>query len=539
MASRTWLAVSLMLLIWFGWIRWFSPVPPQKPSATDTRLVESGGSNLSQEKPSVSSQTSTASEKVAHDSAFSPIPEGSKLNLRTDALDVLFSSNGGKIAGVKLLKFRETIDKKSPLVTPIETAKTTLALAALFTDPVLSEFSRGSFDAQQSANQVVFTKKTKDISVSKQYRFSENSNFIEANFKISFLKEDRKDWGSLLIPLGTSEQETFNAQEPLKSWEVVFYQNDEIQRRNLEKLRKEDESVHQGKSEWLAFGNRYFASVVINQSSQINPDVVFKKTENFNGAYLKYPLILKSGQRELDFSLKFYVGPKDYKELSKIPGLKKLIDYGTFTVFAYPLLEILRFFYKFIHNYGIAIILLTVLVRALFYPLSQKSMKSMKEMQKLQPKIAQLKEKYKDDPKKLNEEQMALFKAHKVNPAGGCLPMLIQLPVFIALYAVLGNSIELFHAPFFGWIQDLSTKDPFYIYPILMGLAMLLQQKMTPSAGMDPAQQKMMLFMPVIFTFMMVNLPSGLTLYIFVSTLLGVAQQLALRDKIGTGLQPS
>ena len=155
-------------------------------------------------------------------------------------------------------------------------------------------------------------------------------------------------------------------------------------------------------------------------------------------------------------------------------------------------------------------------------------------MQKLQPQIAAIKEKHKDDQKKLNEEQMALFKVHKVNPAGGCLPMLVQLPVFIALYAVLGNSIELFHAPFFGWIQDLSTKDPFYIYPVLMGAAMFLQQKMTPSAGMDPAQQKMMYFMPVIFTFMMINLPSGLTLYIFVSTLLGVLQQGALKDKKGS-----
>ncbi|MFM8313620.1 MAG: membrane protein insertase YidC, partial [Deltaproteobacteria bacterium] len=318
-----------------------------------------------------------------------------------------------------------------------------------------------------------------------------------------------------------------------------FYQNDEIKRLTLEKLRKENEVVNQGHTEWLGFGNRYFSSVVVTQDSPINPDVVYKKTENFNGAYLRYPLVLKDGQKELNFSLKFYVGPKDFNELSKVPGLKQLIDFGTFKVFAYPLLSILRFFYKFINNYGVAIILLTLLVRALFYPLSQKSMKSMKEMQKLQPKIAVLKEKYKDDQKKLNEEQMALFKAHKVNPAGGCLPMLVQLPVFIALYAVLGNSIELFHAPFFGWIHDLSSRDPFYIYPILMGLAMLLQQKMTPSSGMDPVQQKMMYFMPVIFTFMMINLPSGLTLYIFVSTLLGVAQQLSLKDKKGNVPQPA
>src|SRR5207253_1452732 len=141
----------------------------------------------------------------------------------------------------------------------------------------------------------------------------------------------------------------------------------------------------------------------------------------------------------------------DYQDLSKTPGLRQLIDYGTFSFLAFPLLDLLRFFYKFVHNYGVAIILLTLLVRLIFYPLQAKAQKSMKAMQKLQPQIAAMKERFKDDPQRMNQEQMALFKAHKVNPAGGCLPMLVQLPVFIALYAVLGNSIELFHAPFFGW----------------------------------------------------------------------------------------
>ena len=155
----------------------------------------------------------------------------------------------------------------------------------------------------------------------------------------------------------------------------------------------------------------------------------------------------------------------------------------------------------------------------------------MKAMQRLQPQISALKEKYKDDPAKMQQEQMALFKTHKVNPMGGCLPMLVQLPVFIALYAVLGNSIELFQAPFFGWIQDLSTKDPFYIYPVLMGVSMFVQQKLTPAAGMDPAQQKIMMFMPVLFSAMMINLPAGLTMYIFVSTLLGIMQQVMMKEK--------
>ena len=152
----------------------------------------------------------------------------------------------------------------------------------------------------------------------------------------------------------------------------------------------------------------------------------------------------------------------------------------------------------------------------------------MKAMQKLQPQITALKEKYKDDLQRFNQEQMALFKTHKVNPMGGCFPMLLQLPVFIALYAVLGYSIELFHAPFFGWIQDLSAKDPWYILPVLMGASMFGQQKMTTTAMMDPVQQKMMYFMPVIMTVFMVKLPSGLTLYIFLSTLLGIIQQLVV-----------
>lgn len=516
-------------------MRWLAPVPPTSTNnsvatqALPSQATDSSGSSI---KVSAAAQSATVSN-------FSPIVLGQTSAIKTSGLDLLFSSNGGKLMVAKLNKFHETIDDKSPLIAPVSNEKSSLAFGALFTDEKLSDFSRGAFEAKQIGSVLTFSKKNKIASVTKEYRVSESSNFIEANFKISFPKEDRREWGNLLIPVGTNDTEVFDGQIPLSAWEVVYYQNDEINRVALDKLRKEDESVKQGHTEWLAFGNRYFSSVVINQESQINPDVVFKKTEGFNGAYLRYPIVLKNGQKEIQFSLKFYLGPKEYNELSTVPGLKKLIDFGTFAVCAYPLLDLLRFFYKFIHNYGAAIILLTILVRALFYPLSQKSMKSMKQMQKLQPKIAALKEKYKDDQKKLNEEQMALFKTHKVNPAGGCLPMLVQLPVFIALYAVLGNSIELFHAPFFGWIQDLSTKDPYYIYPILMGLAMLIQQKMTPSAGMDSVQQKMMYFMPVIFTFMMVNLPSGLTLYIFVSTLLGVLQQVALKDKKGTVPQPA
>ena len=358
----------------------------------------------------------------------------------------------------------------------------------------------------------------------KSYSVSDSGHTIEANFTIEVPTDSKRNWGYLSIPLGAKGLE-YSYEAPLKAWEVVYKQDEKVDRVVWDKLPATDE-IKQGNTQWASFGNRYFTTAVVNES-EINPDIVLTQSAVFTGTYLRFPIALKEGQTSVSYKLKIHSGPKVVTELSKI-NAKELIDYGMFSVFAYPLLGILRFFFNLVHNYGWAIILLTLLVRALFYPLSVKSYKSMKAMQKLQPQIAILKEKYKNDATRMNQEQMALFKTHKVNPMGGCLPMLFQLPVFIALYAVLGNSIELFQAPFFGWVLDLSSKDPYYIYPVLMGISMFLQQKMTPAVGMDPAQQKIMLFMPVIFSFMMVSLPAGLTLYIFVSTLLGILQQWAM-----------
>ena len=179
-----------------------------------------------------------------------------------------------------------------------------------------------------------------------------------------------------------------------------------------------------------------------------------------------------------------------------------------------------------------AILLLTIFVKVLMNPLTIKSMKQMKEMQRLQPRLAELKEKFKNDKQRLNMETMQLFKSHKVNPMGGCLPMLLQMPIYISLYKVLYNSIEIYHAPFFGFYKDLSAPDPWFILPILLGVSMVLQQKMTPSPSADPAQQQMMMLMPVMFTAFMLFLPLGLVLYIFVNTAMSVTQQWMYRKDI-------
>ncbi len=206
-------------------------------------------------------------------------------------------------------------------------------------------------------------------------------------------------------------------------------------------------------------------------------------------------------------------------------NLKLAVDFGWFFFLEIPMMQGLQFFYKYFPNYGVAIILLTILVRLLTFPLQFKSYKSMKKMQDIQPQIQAIKEKFKDDKPRLNQETMTLFKRAGVNPVGGCFPLLLQLPIFIAFYKVLYVSVELVNAPFILWIKDLSVKDPYYVLPVLMAVSMFIQQKMTPSPSADPAQQKILLFMPLIFGFMMKDLQAGLNLYIFVSTLFGIIQQ--------------
>lgn len=511
MASRTWLAVILCCLVWFTYVQWFAPPMPQRPAPGQT-------------PPATSEAPLTPSPSNSIDQ---PISQVASHTMGTPEFDVVFSKTGGKISEISLKNYRETIKKDGPPIRPVKADGYAMELGTIFTDPALQSFSNGEYEAVTGLKKYTLSREDKVARVTKEYELPDQGYFIQSKYKIAVSDASRKDWGQLLIPLGSKAQ-VIDHNDPLKYWEVVAYQNDSITRSAIDSL-TEGETVHQGNTSWVAFGNRYFSTALVNESS-LNPDVVFVQKGDFKGAYLRYPLQLKEGQKEIDLSVKIFAGPKDTEELRPVAGLHRLIDYGMFSFLAFPMLQLLQFFYKFIQNYGVAIILLTVVVRVLLYPLSVKGSRSMKAMQKLQPQIQALKEKYKDksDMQKFNQEQMALFKAHNVNPLGGCFPMLIQLPVFIALYALLGNSIELFHAPFFGWIQDLSSKDPYYIFPVLMGISMFVQQKMTPMAGMDPMQQKMMMLMPVIFSFMMVSLPSGLTIYIFVSTLLGIVQQMLI-----------
>ncbi len=534
MANKTWIAVALSCLIWFAYLKWLAPplVAPQ-----DTEVSTPAGGTASAPVATTTTpgvETTKSTEVNAWEYTFSANAER---QFQTSKNKGLFSDQGGKLATNTLLAYHTSIKKDASQIELIEPTHFPLAFASVFTEPSYRGLTENKYNAASQQNGILYSRKENGVEIEKAFSWSDSGYRLQQRIQIRFTDGDkRRDRGFLYLPVGGKDL-TYHEENPLLSWEVASYQNDSIKREKLEKF--EGEKVFQGSTQWVAFGNRYFSSAVIHKSG-INPDVVFLKNTHFAGGYLRYPLVMKDGEKEIVIETELYSGAKEYLELSKSAGMKRLIDYGTFSFFAFPMLEILRFFYKWVHNYGLAIILLTLLVRILFFPLQMKSFASMKAMQKLQPQIAALKEKYKEEPQRFNQEQMALFKTNKVNPMGGCLPMLVQLPVFIALYAVLGNSIELFHAPFFGWIQDLSAKDPYFVFPVLMGISMLFQQRLTPTPGMDPMQAKMMYLMPVVFTFIMLNLPSGLTIYIFLSTVMGIAQQLWMnKDKKGTTPQLS
>jgi YidC/Oxa1 family membrane protein insertase len=309
--------------------------------------------------------------------------------------------------------------------------------------------------------------------------------------------------------------------------QVAYYVDGSLEKEHKVKELRPGVESHQ--AQWGAIESNYFLMAVVSRAPALfnatHEDDVFRiaLTEN---------IALEPGA-EAVLTFVSYFGPKKSEFLEGAPGnLELAVNYGWFNILSKPLIWVLNFFYGYVGNYGLAIIILTIFIKILFWPLSHKSYKSMEQMKKLQPMMAKIREKHKDDRQKMNQEMMQLYKTYKVNPAGGCLPMLLQIPVFFALYQALMGAVELRHAPFIPtlpftdivWLADLSARDPFYITPVVMGATMFLQQRMTPAPG-DPLQAKIMLFLPVIFTFLFLTFPSGLVIYWLVNNVLSIFQQ--------------
>jgi len=291
------------------------------------------------------------------------------------------------------------------------------------------------------------------------------------------------------------------------------------------------ETTEKGDIKWFSFEGEYFVALLIPPPSKEITLSVKGTEKNLLKADLNPSPISIPPKEKINVSYQIYLGPKDEDLLKTLGvGAEKLVNFGFFTIVAKPLLWFLRLTNNVTKNYGIDIIILSILIKIVFLPLTQISFKSMKEMQKVQPEMNRLKEQHKNDKAKLQQEIMLLYKRRKINPMSGCLPMLIQIPVFIALYNALQYTIEMRHAPFFLWIKDLAAKDPIYITPLIMGATMVIQQKMTPTAA-DPTQAKMFLLMPVMFTFLFLNFPSGLVIYWLINNVLSIAHQYYLNKK--------
>lgn len=276
---------------------------------------------------------------------------------------------------------------------------------------------------------------------------------------------------------------------------------------------------------WIAFLQHYFLSAWVAEPEQSNQFYGRKRNDGTYQVGYSSPMASVAPGAVGDWRARFYAGPKDQSRLEQIaPNLNLTVDYGFLWWLAVPLFKLLDWIYGLVGNWGVAIILLTVLVKAVLYPLSAASYRSMANMRRVAPQMKRLQERYADDRQKLSQEMMALYKKEQVNPLGGCLPMLLPMPIFLALYWVLFESVELRHAPFMLWIDDLSAMDPYFVLPLLMGASMYLMQLMSPAVG-DPMQQRMMRLMPIMFTVLFLFFPAGLVLYWLVNNVLSMAQQ--------------
>ena len=440
--------------------------------------------------------------------------EEKEIRIDSDLYTAVLSSRGGVLKSVELKDYRD--QKGNPTVLKADNA---LPPYALGLDETF-QFSgalfavRGSdakLTAAGQAHSVTFEYSGGGVSVRRTYTFHYGRYGID-------LKDEVTGPPSYWITLG--KDFGIHQKDDSVHFGPVLLKDADRKEFTVKDL-KEPKYFKEG-LKWIAQEDKYFFASLVPKMK-----IEEARVWNRDGHAL---VAVRAAAGSSDYFL--YVGPKEHDRLQQAGfGLEHIIDFGFFSILAIPLFWVLKQFYYTFHNYGIAITVLTVLVRIPFIPLVNMGQKSMKKMQDMQPKMAEVREKYKNDPQKMQKELMELYKKYKVNPVSGCLPMIVQIPVFFALYTILSIAIELRGAPFVGWIQDLSSKDPYYVLPIIMGVTMVIQQKMTPST-MDPVQQKIMLVMPIVFTFLFISFPSGLVLYWLINNILGIGQQYYINKKI-------
>lgn len=513
-------------------------------SSDQSTAAKSSDSNYTPQAYQAKDATEGQSLATAAKSAMADVTAtaGQIVHVKTDVFDIGIDLKTGNLIDLALAKYPVSLQEKNKPFALLNNDKSTLYVAqsGLIGDngqPLQLSFSsaQSSYQMQPNQKQLLVTLKAtapNGMKVSKIYTFDRDSYLIHVAYQV--INSTDKSWSGSFYGQSTrrpAEQHGFigyrsyngaSISSPSKPYEKVKY--DWLAKNMLSR------NIQGG---WVAVQQQYFLTAWIPNKNQVNhyySHTTFTNNDEgkADNAYTVGVITpqqdIKPGQMVM-VGAAFYAGPEIAKTLQQIaPGLDLSIDYGWLFPLSKAIFWIMEHIHSLIGNWGWSIVLVTLLIKLVFYKFSESSYKSMGKMRELAPKMAALKERYKDDRQKLSQATMELYKKEKVNPAGGCLPMLIQIPFFIALYYVLIESVQLRQAPFIFWIHDLSVKDPYYVLPILMGVSMFIQQKMTPTP-MDSAQAKAMMILPVVFTIMFLNFPAGLTLYWLTNNVLTIAQQ--------------
>jgi YidC/Oxa1 family membrane protein insertase len=526
MEKRVIIAVLLSIGVLYGYSLIF-PAPKQPVAGPKQAAISSASNPAAAQAPAA---TALPAVPAAAPGAPQAAATARDVTVDTDLYTAVFSSQGAGLKKLVLKKYKDAPGAKGTDIVLVnetnpdrfsllsEARELGISPATIYNSSAdnlkLADGNKGSLEFTSATPQGVVFKKIYSFS-GDSYRIGlseqvQNTGAAKVDGVVHLVQKDR-----VLTPV--------KAEGRYEVYGPSTLANNKVSTEKVEKVEKPlqyDNGVI-----WSAFGDKYFVNAVIAEKGSIASVKLWHPSADLLQRDVASPVLSVMPGQTASVNYALYIGPKDL-DILKAQGnrMEEVIDYGWFAPIAKPLVATLKFLYKYTHNYGWAIIIITCILKLLFFPLTHKSYKSMKDMQKLQPKMAELKEKFKNDRDAMNRAVMELYKTHKVNPMGGCLPMVVQIPVFFGLYRALMYSIELRHAPFMLWITDLSAKDPYYVTPIIMGVTMFIQQKMTPS-NMDPVQAKMMLALPVVFTFMFLNFPSGLVVYWLVNNILTIAQQ--------------
>ncbi len=547
MNQRILLYFTLFFIIYMIWAQWqmdYGPKPEPVVAGQSNQVsgsTEIGIEDIPQAVTSQGENQGITSVSVDTDNETA----GSSIKIITDVLEVDVNTKGGDIRRVLLRDYSVTADKPDEKLVLMKDENINYFIAQSGLVSVNKETApshNAIYQSDQSTYRLaegedtlevpLYWKNDEGVEVKKTLTFNRNNYVIDVNYEI---KAGEQDWsGSDYMQITRSRPVESNGNVFIYTYTGGVVYNDEIkyEKYDFDDIAEENLS-YQLDDGWLAMIQHYFLAAWVPDTDQNN--LYYSRFDSSKGHYTlgarTAATVIKAGETG-EIKSRFVVGPKLQNELEEIaPGLDLTVDYGILTIFAKPLFWLLDFFHGIFNNWGWAIIFLTITVKAVFYKLSEMSYRSMAKMRKVAPRIQKMKEQFGDDRQAMSNAMMEMYKREKINPMGGCLPILVQMPVFISLYWVLLESVEMRHAPFVLWLTNLTDRDPYFVLPVLMGVSMYIQQKLNPQP-IDPIQQKIFQIMPFAFTIMFAFFPSGLVLYWVVNNILSIAQQYIITKRV-------